>query len=74
MSKRAVGVTMPFSKLNLDPEHIEAMHDAFRRVCDVLQLECELTKAGERDPEILCIDVLAETASHAAIELAQAHR
>jgi hypothetical protein len=26
---------MPFSKLDLDPEHIEAMHDAFRRVCDI---------------------------------------
>jgi hypothetical protein len=66
---------MPFSKLDLDPEHIEAMHDAFRRVCDTLQLECrpddpttervvmkivELAKAGERDPEILCIDVLAQ--------------
>jgi hypothetical protein len=66
---------MPFSKLDLDPEHIEAMHAAFRRVCDILQLSCDredplteivvmkimdLAKAGERDPEILCIDVLAE--------------
>ena len=68
---------MPFSKLalTLDPEHIEAMHDAFRRVRDILQLSCDredpltelavlkivdLAKAGERDPEILCIDVLAE--------------
>jgi hypothetical protein len=63
-----MGGTMPFSKLDLDPEHIEAMHDALRRVCDILQLECcpddpttervvmkivELAKAG--DPEILCI-------------------
>jgi hypothetical protein len=32
---------MPFSKLALDPEHIEVMHDAFRRVCDILQLSCE---------------------------------
>jgi hypothetical protein len=70
-----MGATMPFSKLQLDPEHIEAMHDAFRRVCDILQLSCdredplteivvlkiiELAKAGEYDPEVLCIDVLAE--------------
>jgi hypothetical protein len=67
--------TMPFSKLDLDPEHIQAMHDAFRRVCDILQLQCcpddpttegvvmkivEFAKVGERDPEILCIDVLAQ--------------
>jgi hypothetical protein len=73
--ERAMGSTMPFSKLQLDPEHIEAMHDAFRRVCDILQLSCdredplteivvlkimELAKSGQRDPEILCIDVLAE--------------
>jgi hypothetical protein len=66
---------MPFSKFQLDPnEHIVAMHAAFQRVCDILQLSCdredpltefvvlkimELAKAGERDPEILCIDVLA---------------
>jgi hypothetical protein len=70
-----MGATMQFSKLQLDPEHIEAMHDAFRRVCDILQLSCgredplteivvlkimELAKSGQRDPEILCIDVLAE--------------
>ena len=51
------------------------MHDAFQRVCDILQLSCEredplteivvpkiieLAKAGECDPEVLCIDVLAE--------------
>src|SRR5882757_11224983 len=69
-----MGSTMPFSKLHLDPEHIDAMRDAFRRVCDILQLSCdredplteivvlkimELAKLGERDPEILCIDVLA---------------
>jgi hypothetical protein len=66
---------MPFSKYNADPDHIEAMREAFRRVCDVLQLKCsrddprtdqvvlkivELAKAGELDPERLCIDVLAE--------------
>jgi hypothetical protein len=53
---------------------MEAMRAAFYRVCDILQLSgdredplteivvtkiVELAKAGERDPEILCIDVLA---------------
>jgi hypothetical protein len=65
---------MPFSKHNIDPEHIEAMRAAFHRVCDVLQLDCgredpmteivvtkivELAKVGELDPERLCIDTLA---------------
>jgi hypothetical protein len=69
------GATMPFRNYNVDPEHIEAMRAAFRRVCDVLQLNgntedpltelvvlkiVELAKAGELDPERLCIDVLAE--------------
>jgi hypothetical protein len=69
-----MGATMPFSKLDQDPEHIDAMHEAFRRVCDILQLQCsredpltdlvvmkimELAKAGERDPEVLYIDTLA---------------
>jgi hypothetical protein len=69
-----MGATMPFSKLDVDPDHIESMHEAFRRVCDILQLQCgredpltelvvmkimELARAGERDPEILCIDTLA---------------
>jgi hypothetical protein len=69
-----MGSTVQFSKLQLDSEHIEAMHDAFQRVCDILQLSCdredpltevvvlkiiELAKAGERDPDLLCIDVLA---------------
>jgi hypothetical protein len=70
------GVTMPFSRYKIaDPDLMEAMRDAFHRVCDILQLSCdredplteivvtkivELAKAGERDPEILCIDVLAQ--------------
>jgi hypothetical protein len=69
-----MGATMPFSKLDLDPEHIDAMHEAFQRVCDILQLQCsredpltdlvvmkimELARAGECDPEVLCIDTLA---------------
>jgi hypothetical protein len=54
---------------------MEAMRAAFYRVCGVLQLSgdredplteivvekiVELAKAGERDPEVLCIDVLAQ--------------
>jgi hypothetical protein len=53
---------------------METMRAAFYRVCDILQLSgdredpltdlvvtkiVELAKAGERDPEVLCIDVLA---------------
>jgi hypothetical protein len=60
----AIGATMPFSKYNIDPEHIEAMRAAFDRVCDILQLDCrpddpmtevvvtrivERAKAGELD-------------------------
>jgi hypothetical protein len=69
-----MGAAMPFSKFNVEPEHIEAMRAAFRRVCDVLQLDCgrddpmtelvvmkivELAKA-ELDPERLSIEVLAQ--------------
>ena len=54
---------------------MEAMRAAFYRICDILQLSgdredplteivvekiVELAKAGERDPEVLCIDVLAQ--------------
>jgi hypothetical protein len=54
---------------------MEATRAAFYRVCDILQLSgdredplteivvaklVEFAKAGERDPEILSIDVLAE--------------
>ena len=54
---------------------MEVMREAFHRVCHILQLSCdredpltelvvtkivELAKAGEREPEILCIDVLAQ--------------
>jgi hypothetical protein len=73
--EHVVGTAMPFSKFNVDPEDIEAMRAAFRRVCNALHLTCgrddprteqvvlkivELAKAGELDPERLCIDVLAE--------------
>jgi hypothetical protein len=68
-----VGATMPFSQHNIDPQHIEALRAAFRRVCDILQLNCEaddpmteivvmkiveLAKAGELDPERLCLAVM----------------
>jgi hypothetical protein len=71
----SVGATMPFSKHDIDPQHIEAMRAAFRRVCDILQLNCEaddpmteivvmkiveLAKAGELDPERLCLAVIAD--------------
>lgn len=54
---------------------MEAMRAAFHRICDILRLSCdredpltevvvtkivELAKAGERDPDVLCIDVLAQ--------------
>jgi hypothetical protein len=67
---------MPFSRCKIaDPDVIEAMRAAFYRVCEILQLSCdredpltevvvtkivELAKAGERDPEILCLNVLAQ--------------
>jgi hypothetical protein len=70
-----MGAAMPFSRYDVDPEMMEAMRAAFYRVCDILLLSgdredqlteivvlkiVELAKAGERDPEILCIDVLAQ--------------
>jgi hypothetical protein len=66
---------MPFSKFDVDPEHMEAMRAAFERVCDVLNLDCDaddslaesivqkivrLAETGDLDPERLCIGVLAE--------------
>jgi hypothetical protein len=65
---------MPFTKFNLEHEDIEVMRAAFHRVCELLQLDCgaddrvteivatkliEYAKSGERDPERLCIGVLA---------------
>ena len=70
-----MGATMPFSTYTVEPDLMEAMRAAFYRVCEVLQLNCamedrlteiivtmiiELAKAGERDPQRLCISVLAE--------------
>jgi hypothetical protein len=64
-----------FQNSTWTPNNIEAMRAAFQRICDVLQLDCsredpmtelvvvkivEIAQAGERDPECLCLDVLAE--------------
>ena len=69
---------MPFSRYDIDNEHIEAMRAAFRRVCDVLQLDSgredpmteiivmkivELAKTGDHDPVQVSERVLAELAS-----------
>jgi hypothetical protein len=68
---------MPFSKYNIDPEHIEAMRAAFHGVCDALLLKCDrddpmteviadkifaLAKAGERDANRLTELVLNDLA------------
>jgi hypothetical protein len=65
---------MQFTKFTLEHADIEVMRAAFNRVCDVLHLDCgaddritevvatklmEFAKSGERDPERLCIGVLA---------------
>jgi hypothetical protein len=66
---------MPFRKYDSDPTHVEAMRLAFRKVCDVMQLRCDVNdpatdlivmrivehaKAGELDPDRLCSQVLLE--------------
>jgi hypothetical protein len=66
---------MPFRKYDSDPTHVEAMRSAFRKVCDALQLRCdvddlatdlivlkivEIAKTGELDPDRLCSQVLLE--------------
>jgi hypothetical protein len=51
---------MPFSKYNIDPEHIEAMRAAFYRVCDALLLK------GDRDDpmtEIIADKIVALAAA-----------
>jgi hypothetical protein len=75
--EHAKGAAMSFSEYSIDPEHTEAMQAAFHRVCEILQLNAdaddpmteivvmkivELAKAGELDPERLCIAVLANLA------------
>jgi hypothetical protein len=70
-----IGATMPFSRYGADPGLMDAMKEAFRRVCKALRLNCavedpmteivvlkivELAKAGESEPERLCAGVLAQ--------------
>jgi hypothetical protein len=71
-----MGAVMPFSMYKtVDSGLMEAMRAAFHKVCEDLRLNCdredpltevvitkivELAKAGERDPEILYRQVLAE--------------
>jgi hypothetical protein len=65
---------MTFSRCRANPEILEVMQETFERVCNVLQLNgdgegpvtelvvtkiVELSKAGELEPEKMCIDVLA---------------
>jgi hypothetical protein len=40
-----MGATIPFSKYNVDFEHIEAMRAAFHRVCDLLRLDYDTDDA-----------------------------
>jgi hypothetical protein len=64
---------MPFSKYHVEPEHMEAMRAAFKKVCDELLLKCDvddlmtevivtkivaLAKAGENDADRLAELVL----------------
>jgi hypothetical protein len=69
-----MGAAMPFSRYKTaDSSLLEAMRTAFHRVCDILQLSCDvddpltdfvvtrivgIAKAGVRDPEVLCSKVL----------------
>jgi hypothetical protein len=61
---------MPFSKYNIDNEHIEAMQGAFRRVCHVLQLD-----SGREDPmtEIIALKIveLAKTGAHDPVQVSE---
>jgi hypothetical protein len=66
---------MPFSKHVPEPEHMEAMRAAFRKVCDALLLKCDvedrvteivvnkivaLSNAGEHDADRLAELVLSD--------------
>jgi hypothetical protein len=69
---------MPFSRYHFDPALMESMRSAFRKVCNSLDLKCEvgdpmteilvekilaLTKAGEADADRLAETVLAGLAN-----------
>jgi hypothetical protein len=66
---------MRFEKCDVDPAHIEAMRAAFRKVCEVLQLNrnvddpatdlivmkvVAIAKTGELDPDRLCERIVRE--------------
>ena len=57
------GATMPFSRYDIDNEHIEAMRRAFQRVCDMLQLD-----SGREDPmtEIIVMKIVESWRHHTA--------
>jgi hypothetical protein len=70
---------MPFSKHEVNLEHIETTRVAFRKVCEAHQLDCkpgepltdlivmkivEYAKPGESNPDRLCRKVLLELAEH----------
>jgi hypothetical protein len=64
---------MPFRNFSIDPRHSEAMREAYRLVCDALNLNCapedpatnmvamkiiDVAAAGEIDPKKICAKVL----------------
>jgi hypothetical protein len=61
---------MPFSKHQIDTAHIEAMHSAFRKVCDAL-----LLRSDRDDPmtEVIAskIVALAKSGDHDADRLVE---
>jgi hypothetical protein len=72
---------MSFSQYHVEPAHIEAMHSAFHRVCEVLLLQCDkedpmtevivskivaAAKAGEHDSYRLAAQVLNDLTDDAA--------
>jgi hypothetical protein len=61
---------MPFSKHDVDPEHMEAMRAAFNKVCDALLLKCDV---GDPMTEVIVTKVvaLAKAGEHDANRLAQ---
>jgi hypothetical protein len=72
---------MPFSNYTIDPQQIETLRSAFKKVCLELGLNCEagdpmteiivekimdIAKTGETDPDRICSLVLADTSAPAS--------
>jgi hypothetical protein len=72
---------MPFSNYTIDPQQIETLRSAFKKVCLELGLNCEagdpmteiivakimaVAKTGETDPDRICSLVLADTSAPAS--------